>query len=358
MPLTDVGGLVEDLAARLHAKKSNGWYRVAGSCHAGSNPSTAAFRRGDRGGLVVWCFSGCDRPSVLLALSRASGLDLETEIATGSPYSHGRGATPTQLPAPRPAAPDKAPASDTARRIWDAAVPIPYDSRHPARRWMAARHLWRGDVTIPPGVRWLRFRDRPDGGGGIVAALAPLEEWEAAWPAAPDRPRAVHTVFVDGTGQPAFDRPADRGGLRKRSYGPMARSVFLVGQMRGDHDAAVVEGLADALAVAARLPGPVVTQFGTAGHYSGDLLDAVKDAGRVAIWADLDGPGLRAAHTLRSQVGPRACVLGVGRGDDPAAAGGPFAPIDPADLEREAAIEAAAGLPAHEARRISSQLLG
>ena len=357
MPLTDVPAVVDALAARLHAKRSGGWLRVAGVCHSGRSGTSVAFRVGDRGGLAVKCFGGCDRLSVLAALGRASGLDLETEIATGSPYSHGRGPTPTQLPAPRPAAPDKAPASDTARRIWDAAVPIPYDVRHPARRWMAARHLWRGDVTIPPGVRWLRFRDRPDGGGGIVAALAPVSEWEAAWPDAPE-PRAVHTVFVDGTGQPALDRPKVRGGLPKRSYGKMAGSVCLFGQMRGDHDAAVVEGLADALAVAARLPGPVVTQFGTAGHYSGDLLDAVKDAGRVAIWADLDGPGLRAAHTLRSQVGPRAHVMGVSRGDDPAAAGGPFAPIDPADLEREAAIEAAAGLPAHEARRISSQLLG
>ena len=42
-----------------------------------------------------------------------------------------------------------------ARKKWASAAPIPTDPEHPARRWLAARHLWRPDLQLPPSVRWL-----------------------------------------------------------------------------------------------------------------------------------------------------------------------------------------------------------
>ena len=33
-----------------------------------------------------------------------------------------------------------------ARKKWASAAPIPTDPEHPARRWLAARHLWRPDL--------------------------------------------------------------------------------------------------------------------------------------------------------------------------------------------------------------------
>ena len=45
---------------------------------------------------------------------------------------------------------------ELARKKWASAAPIPTDSKHPARRWLAARHLWRPDLQLPPSVRWLQ----------------------------------------------------------------------------------------------------------------------------------------------------------------------------------------------------------
>ena len=54
------------------------------------------------------------------------------------------------------------------------------DADHPARRWLAARHLWWPDLPqIPRAVRWLPRASRWQGhehvGAVVALAAAPLE---------------------------------------------------------------------------------------------------------------------------------------------------------------------------------------
>ena len=106
---------------------------------------------------------------------------------------------------------------DLARKKWASAAPIPTDPEHPARRWLAARHLWRPDLQLPPSVRWLEASGGPSG-GGLLAAFAPPGHGQ---------PSGVQLVSVDGDGRPAPDR-AGPTGLAMRSYRccwPVERSL-------------------------------------------------------------------------------------------------------------------------------------
>ena len=58
-----------------------------------------------------------------------------------------------------------------AQTAWSRATPIPADPEHPARRWLARRHLWRPEIDLPPSIRW-RPSERGPSVGAIVAAFA------------------------------------------------------------------------------------------------------------------------------------------------------------------------------------------
>ena len=184
------------------------------------------------------------------------------------------GGHPSSLgPAPASAAnavPAKTRAYDRsalAQSIWISSDFIHRDSSHPARRWFSNRQLWRQELPTPPMLRWRLADGEHTGAGSIVAMLAPPEAWATRWPCLPV-PTGVQFISIEEDGLPALDRPADKGGLNKRTLGVANNAVFVIGNpilSEATTKARVTEGLADALALAARYDGPVVAMIGTSG---------------------------------------------------------------------------------------------
>ena len=214
-------------------------------------------------------------------------------------------------PPPRAPAPPQRPKaqSNLPDRIWATTVPIPSDPLHPARRWLANRNLWRDEVDAPDQLRWIPAgltRPGPHtGAGSIVALLAKPSDWAHAWPELP-KLAAIEIIAVDQAGHPALDRPQRDGGLDKRTLGSKTGAVLVIGNPILDNaDAAVrvAEGVADALALAARFPGPAVASMGDAGMNATGFPQWLATAAQgVIIHADNDDAGQRAARRLRGSI--------------------------------------------------------
>ena len=165
-------------------------------------------------------------------------------------------------------------------------------------------------------MRWLPHPD----GGSLVAAFAPLDAWRAAHP---PNPSGVQLVHMDGSGAP---RP-DAGRLAKRSHGSMSGAVAVIGAPLWRAGCVhVAEGLADALAIAARAEaGPCIAAGGTAGFRT--LAPAMAAlACPVTVWPDGDPPGLIAAAKLMRGLkrrGAVAALASIPDGHDPASLAGP-----------------------------------
>ena len=206
-------------------------------------------------------------------------------------------------------------------------MPIPAAAEHPARRWLAARHLWRPEMHLPPSVRWMPSEGGPAAGAVVAAFAAP----------GAGRVSAVHLVHVDGNGLPAPDRTGPDG-LHKRSHGVMSGAVCV-------------------LALAARDPWPAVVMGGTANYRNRDLARWLAGLGPVQVWSDGDGPGVEASGVLAKRVaalGGAVSIERVGVREDPGAAGAPFAPLDVATVEDYAADLERDGLPGWEALRLAA----
>ena len=111
----------------------------------------------------------------------------------------------------------------------------------------------------------------------------------------------------------------------------------------------VCEGLADGLALAARDPWPAVVMGGTASYRNRDLARWLAGLGPVQVWSDGDRAGVEASGVLAKRVaalGGRASIERVGVGEDPGAAGAPFAPLDVVTVEDYAPTWSATGCPA------------
>ena len=212
---------------------------------------------------------------------------------------------------------DKQSLRNFARDLWSASGHIPTSSEHPARKWMAARHLWRLEFHLPSAVRWVPasvtlFRGLHQGAGSIAVLMAQPETWATAWPALPELD-AIHLVSIDEVGQPALDRPADytdrrdnlRGGIPKRSYGSVIGTVAILGNPVLEETSTpirIIEGLADGIALAARCRGPIIASIGTPARLAKDteLVAWLATAPNgVVIHADADKPGQDAARALR-----------------------------------------------------------
>ena len=349
-------------AVRTAAAGTAGWKRTRrgewrGPCKCGGERDRAWIRRG-RAGVVAGCNAGCSGVAVLRWLAG----DVSARLApafpprrddrprprppsrpahpkpVGGDSGRFQAATGPNRPKPAPSTkndrvgppvsddldstrppvpPDSGPVAK-ARRLWARSQPVPLDASHPARRWAAARPLWPPGELWPEAVRWLPHPD----GGSLVAAFAPVQDWRTAHPPVPT---GVQLVHLDGEGRPR----KDRGGLGKRSRGTMTGAVCVTG---GPLDAApavhVAEGLADALAVAAREDGPALASAGTAAlSRLAPALAAL--AVPVLVWPDGDPPGRNAAGRLVAdlrRLGAVAALAAVPDGLDPAALAGPFTP--------------------------------
>ena len=209
---------------------------------------------------------------------------------------------PTRQPAPPPRRQTR---TDLPARIWADTEAIPHNADHPARRWLANRHLWRPEVEVPSPLRWLpASRTRPGphtGDGSLVALLATPAAWAEAWPRLP-HPQAVEIIAVDQDGNAALDRPQHDGGLGKRTLGEKTSAVLVLGDPLLDSIDApvrVAEGVADTLALAARFAGPAIATMGDAGmNAAGFAVWLANAAPGVIIHADNDAAGQQAASRL------------------------------------------------------------
>ena len=322
-------------------------YRLACFVHGGTNPTTLTIQE-TPDGWAAKCWKPCYEGKPLYdAIRAAAGIDTERDSRRFSaPGRPGDRPAPKNGGSARPGAvlgrnsgdtrrPDTA---NVARRMWRESAPIPADPEHPARRWLAARRLWRPEFPLPAALRWLpaeqHYPGPHTGAGSLIALAAPPFAWAAAWPN-PPQAQAVQLVAVDLDGNPALDRPPDKNGLGKRTLGPSAGAVMLLGCPVLEDAAAsirVAEGLADGLALAARYEGPAVATLGTSGASSGDLARwlAAWPAGAV-IHADADEGGQRAAAALRRAVqdagGNCRAVLPPEGAKDAGAVAADFSPI-------------------------------
>ena len=266
-----------------------GWNFFCPLEHRKTN-APAAIWVNDQGWISVHCFD-CQR-------------DAELRQTLVTPHLRDLSPTPRiQRPPSSPPPPRTHP--DLPARIWADTDPITSDHRHPARRWLSNRNLWRPQVETPAQLRWLpASRTRPGphtGAGSIVALLAIPEDWAHAWPELP-HPNAVEIIAVDVDGYPATDRPQQAGGLGKRTLGNKTGAVLFLGNPLLHHAESpvrVAEGVADALALAARFTGPAVATMGDAGMNAYQFAMWLANAPQgVIIHADNDPAGQRAASSL------------------------------------------------------------
>ena len=206
-----------------------------------------------------------------------------------------------------------------AEGYWLRSTAIPASPEHPARRWLSRRHLWRPQLELPPSVLWIPAHRGP-AVGALAAAFGPPGKGQLT---------GVQLVHVDAAGLPAPDRPGPER-LTKRSHGSLAGAICVLGLPAGAPGIHVAEGLADALALAARLPWPAVCMGGTAGYRNQALAAWLAGFGAVHIWPDTDRPGLEAARALARAIrwlGGNPSIEKVARGADPGAAGAPLAEV-------------------------------
>ena len=209
-------------------------------------------------------------------------------------------------------------------------LPIADAPDHPVRAWMRRRNLWRAELPLPPSMRWIPadapvFRGTHSGIGAIAFPLAPIGAWRAGYPDTPP-PTAVQLVCINDDGERADYENAQGRRVDKPKFGNARLAVWTVGDIRGD-SVSVCEGAADALALAARNPEPVIATMTTprpALAWKGEL--SVYDF--VTLWPDMDDedergrrPGLDATKALaraRKMDGRFTEVMGVEVGKDAA----------------------------------------
>ena len=353
-------------STRRARRSSSGWWPLPGICHDRRDRPHLGVRdnRGRDGSDVVSvkCWAGCDRDSVRRAIEGATGWRIWGQRTPDSPAPPRTGQD----------SPDTGPVPDRreyAWKLWGASLRTDRDPDHPVRRWVTRRSLyWPAPVPLPSAVRWLPaglFHQQHEGAGAIVVAFAPPDHWTAAWPRAPV-PTGVELVHIDAEGAPALDRPAAEEGLSKRSYGVRQGAVCILGDPRPDSAVGLilVEGLADALALASRYPETAAAVGGVSGMQADRLLDWLAAWPSVTLYADDDPDGIDGARRLRRLLAHRGLDITVytlgGGHNDP----GEYAADNPlADVDLDAAREFAAdltdeGLPQWEAARLAMMIVG
>lgn len=246
------------------ACRSGRWRRSRCPVH-GSRGATLALRDGERGGLIVKCFGGCDAPDSLAKL-RQLGL-------IGDP-AHGR-----HRPSLATTGPDErddaAHRIAVAQRIWDTAQ----DARGtPVVPYFAGRLI---NLAPPPVLRYAPALRRPDGsyGPAIVARIDQLD----------GRLTGVHRTWLvhdPASGWRRFDRA---------SIGPIGGGAVRLAAVRPDHWLVIGEGIETVASVMQCTALPGWAALSASGI---ERLLLPPNARMVLIVADHDanGTGGRAAH--------------------------------------------------------------
>lgn len=261
--------------------------------------------------------------------------------------------------------------TDSLRWIRSQVLPIADAVDHPVRAWMRQRNLWRAELPLPPSLRWIPddapvFRRTHSGAGAIAFPLAPIGAWRATYPDTPS-PTAVQLVCIDEDGERADYENSQGRRVDKPKFGNARLAVWTVGDIRGD-SAAICEGAADALALAARNPEPVIATLTTPRPASA-WKDELSVFDFVTLWPDMDEedeqgrrPGLDSVKALavaRKLDGQPADVIGVDIGKDAADAAreAPLLSIDAGELATFASDLESEGVAPFEALRYASTLL-
>lgn len=344
--------ILPHLSGVKQSRGRNHWAFYCPLGHRKKNASAAIWVN-EAGWVSVHCFD-CQRNA-----------DLRDAIVT--PALAGRDFSPTGPPStshlrePSRAVP--------AEITWKNAEPIPRCD-HPARRWFQHRNLWRPEVEAPHPLRWLpagkTFPGPHLGAGSIVALLAPPSAWITAWPGLP-HPMAVEIIAIDDQGFPSKDRPSDLGGLEKRTLGNKRGCVLLLGAPGTGprkEPVRVAEGMADALALAARFSGLSLATMGDAGMKAVDLALWLSTLDQeTVIHADNDSPGREAANRLVLAlkglgVPARAVLPPCGKDAADTAAHRPFLDLRGGWQEYSDRLTAKYGWPRWESQRQAAILMG
>ena len=314
-------------------KPSQGWYPMRGVCHGGDarpDGGSLSLMDADDGGLIPNCFKGCSYHAIMDALESATGWTLRQQRGNGGPAP-----TTSDSKGIRPIESQRTPTGATfVSRLWARTAAIPSlaaQPSHPAHRWIATKEeagaLW-GTDALPQSIRWAAFRRGSDADGAIVLPFAPVSAWLSAAPETP-APTGLTIAALDSAGRPALDRPAEIGGLSKRSYGALKGCVGMLHRpdamppMRWAivH---VVEGMADGLAVLRDAPEEdAVMVCGGASNMAGLPVDGLDAWAEVRVVSDADADGRAAALRLACRLrieGLRAVAVQPGEGKDYASA--------------------------------------
>lgn len=350
-----------EVAAALGVRYRPNGTPINAVCHPphDSQSKSQSFRDPKQAGssLNVLCWAGCHYRDSRHALQAVVGLPLcrcrecyeRSSPSTWTPPRTRAPATPPTFERPSPRV--------HPTRIWQATVPVPFDDVHPARRWLAYRHLWRPQVPLPLTVRWLPRADLPrrnkQAAGALVLALARAGTRQLC---------AAHLVYVDADGHPVpawpggGDKNTEAGGVQGAAVG----AVGVLGVLDNALGVNVAEGLADCLAIHARDPWPTVAILGTSGYRNLDVGRWLAGFADGRIWADPGTPGQAAARALGQSInffGGRVQLVQTGGDADPGAAGAELSRIDTDELKRYADDLVLDGYPPHDAERAASVML-
>ena len=260
---------------------------------------------------------------------------------------------------------------DTLRWIRSQVLPIADAKDHPVRAWLARRNLWRPELPLPPSMRWIAsdapvFRKTHSGAGAIAFPLASIGTWRTAYPDVPAL-TAVQLVCIDENGEPAVYQNSEGNRVDKPKFGNARMAVWAVGDMRGE-SVSLCEGTADALALAAREPDPVIATL-TTPRPPMAWQQALSVFDLVTLWPDMDmpdakgrRPGRDACVVLaqaRKLSGQSTEVMGVDVGKDAADAAreAPLGDIDGEELKSFVSELEAEGMTRFEAMRYASIVL-
>ena len=302
-----------ELIAAHYGRRVNARGVLAMPCvvHQGGNPKLE-LRPGADDRIRATCYSqGCSYADIARVIEEQTGVKFNP---SPSNLSHSplrplqnrtiaMGTGPRHIP-PGQARADSSEPRDAAgsseppwfQRCWDSSSSIPSNPDHPARLWMRQRNLWRPNLPVPSLLRWMpagMATTRQHLGASSIVVLAALPRaWTTAWPELPS-PQGAQAIAITRDGQPTLDRPASRGGLGKRTLqGSAGGTIVVLGYpvlSEALEPVRVAEGLADALALASRYPGPVVATLGKGIMTQTSLAEwlAIAPAG-VVVHADAD----------------------------------------------------------------------